>query len=232
MQAIRKKFNSFISIEHVNPIRSFQFLAIYIKNHGVAMTQIKFEIKDKFDSNDSVFKNMVNTINNYNNANKLRLIINITYNEGGEVAIMFDFVATIENAVLNNSNLYIELRFGDFAMSAAAFVFCYFVFYANIPRVRVISNTRLSVIYHKPRMKKRNTTIYIFANDPIKMNGLSKPQQTDLISYTHRFDEVWNAVVTLYQVGGVEFDPYLLSSYNSNGDFAFTLSNQVFKGGH
>jgi hypothetical protein len=81
-------------------------------------------------------------------------------------------------------------------------------------------------------MKKRNTTIYIFANDPIKMNGLSKPQQTDLINYTHRFDEVWNAVVTLYQVGGVEFDPYLLSSYNSNGDFAFTLSNQVFKGGH
>ncbi|MGS5488664.1 hypothetical protein ACVD67_19700, partial [Klebsiella quasipneumoniae] len=131
------------------------------------MAQIKFVIKDKFDSNDPVFKRLTDTISNYNNVNKLKLIINITYNEGGEVAIMLAFVATIEKAVLNNSNLTIELRFGGFAMSAAAFVFCYFVFYADIPRVRVLSNTRLSVIYHKPRMKQINASNFIFANDPI-----------------------------------------------------------------
>ncbi|EMN4847055.1 hypothetical protein RFH71_005100 [Klebsiella pneumoniae] len=201
-------------------------------NYGIMMAQIKFVIKDTFDSNDPVFKSLTDTISNYNNVNKLKLIINITYNEGGEVAIMLAFVATIEKAVLNNSNLSIELRFGGFAMSAAAFVFCYFVFYADIPRVRVLSNTRLSVIYHKPRMKQKKVSNFIFANDPIKMKKLTKKQQTDLISYTNQFDAVWDAVVAIYEMGGGAFDPSLLSSYNGNGDFAFTLSNRVFKGGY
>lgn len=196
------------------------------------MAEIKFEIKDKFDSNDPIFKEISDAIDNYTNVSKLRLIITLTYNEGGAVQLMLDFVATIENAVLKNSNLYIELRFGGFAMSAAAFVFCYFVFYLNIPRVRVISNTRLAVIYHKPRMKREGSNIFIFANDPNKMNGLTKQQQQELISHTQKFDEVWSALVSAYQAAKTEFDPYLLSSYNSNGDFAFTLSNQVFRGGH
>jgi len=196
------------------------------------MAERKFEIKDKFDSNDPTFQTISDAIKSYNNASKLRMIISITYNEGGEVALMFDFIATIEKAVLTHSNLYIELRFGGFAMSAAAFVFCYFVFYIEVPRIRVVSNTRLAVIYHKPRMKKKDSTIFIFANDPIKMNGLSKAQQQELIGYTQRFDEVWSAVVTVYQVAREEFDPYLLSSYNSNGDFTFSLSNKVFKGGY
>ncbi|KTS17638.1 hypothetical protein RSA31_21485 [Pantoea dispersa] len=201
-------------------------------SYGIVMAQIKFVIKDKFDSNDPVFKRLTDTISNYNNVNKIKLIINMTYNEGGEVAIMLAFVATIEKAVLNNTNLTIELRFGGFAMSAAAFVFCYFVFYADIPRVRVLSNTRLSVIYHKPRMKQQNVSNFIFANDPIKMTKLNKPQQTELISYTNQFDDVWDAVVAIYEMGGEAFDPSLLSSYNGNGDVAFTLSNRVFKGGY
>ncbi len=196
------------------------------------MSQIKFEIKDKFDSKDPVFKKIVDLINGYNKPNKLKLIIQITYNEGGEVAIMLAFVATIENAVLNNPNLSIELRFGGFAMSAAAFVFCYFVYYVTIPRVRVISNTRLSVIYHKPRMQILGSSGYIFANDSIKMKKLSNAKQQELIDYTQRFDDIWNAVVSFYKVGGVEFDPYLLSSYNNNGDVAFPLSKQVFQGGY
>lgn len=137
--------------------------------YGVVMAQRKFVIKDKFDSNDPVFKSLTDTISKYNNTNKLKLIINITYNEGGEVAIMLDFVATIENAVLNNSNLTIELRFGGFAISAAAFVFCYFVFYADIPRVRVLSNTRLAVIYHKPRMKQKTHLTLFFLMTQLKL---------------------------------------------------------------
>ena len=64
------------------------------------------------------------------------------------------------------------------------------------------------------------------------MKKLTKKQQTDLISYTNQFDAVWDAVVGIYEMGGGAFDPSLLSSYNGNTHFAFTLSNRVFKGGY
>ena len=199
------------------------------------MTDIRFHIKDKFIKTDPEFLRIYSAIQDYAlRKDKIKFIINISYNHGGEIAVMRDFVAIIEAAATRYANLTFDLRFGGFAVSAAAFVFCYFVYFTKTPRVRVSSGVRLCIVFHKPRSLKpyRGKLITIFDNNEDDKKKLTQAESEELANWTKEFDEVLEATVEAIELGGGKFDQHLLDSYNSNGDLSFTLYPQVFKGGH
>lgn len=198
---------------------------------------VTHEIKKGIYSGDQVFSNIIRDINNFGGAAyKYNFVIKISYNEGGEVSTARNFITIIENAILTYGNLSFDLRFGGYAISAAAFIFCYFNYYTNTQRVRISSGTRLCIVYHKPRIKIQypNSTFLIFNNDSNAKKRISIPQRQSLLDMTQEFDDVLQAFVAQYNKAGartgLKFDQHLLESYNTNGDLSFTLSPQVFKG--
>lgn len=199
------------------------------------MIDVRFHIKDKFSKIDPAFLRVYSAIEDYAlRKDKIRFIINISYNHGGEIAVMRDFVAIIETAATRYENLTFDLRFGGFAVSAAAFVFCYFVYFTKIPRVRVSSGVRLCIVFHKPRSLKPygSKVITVFDNKEADKKKLTRKESDELADWTKEFDEVLEATVETIEAAGGKFDQHLLDSYNSNGDLCFTLYPQVFKVGH
>lgn len=199
------------------------------------MTNVHFVIKDEFSKKDPEFVRLFKAVQDYAlRQDKVNIIINLAYNHGGEIAIMREFVSFISTAATKHDNLRFELRFGGFAVSAAAFVFCYFVYFAEIPRVRVRSLVRLCIVFHKPRSLKQigNQEIIVFDNQEDQKNQLTLAEKRELAKWTNEFDEVLDATIETIEAAGGKFDKHLIESYNTNGDLSFTLYPQVFLGGH
>lgn len=197
------------------------------------MTKLKFNIKEDFSSSDPVFKEILDAVLQHAGSNiKYEFSISISYNRGGEIVVMRNLVQLIETTVKSYENIYFDLRFGGFAVSAAAFFFLYFGFYTILPRVRVYSGVRLCVVYHKPRSKVKRATkdVLIFANKARDLTLLSSTERRDLLQFTSEFDNVLNNFIDIIeQQTGTAVDQHLKDSYNTNGDMSITFSPKTFK---
>jgi len=197
------------------------------------MITLRFCIKDCFSKSDAVFEDISDAVLQHAGKNiTYKFVIRVSYNHGGEIVVMRNLVQLIETTVTTYQNIYFDLRFGGFAVSAAAFLFLYFGYYSMLPRVRVASTVRLCVVYHKPRTewKRYNKKRLIFANQQKDFNLLTTREKQDLIKYTSEFDRILdNFIEILEEQNGTAVDQHLKDSYNANGDMSFTLSPKTFK---
>ncbi len=197
------------------------------------MINLTFDIKNDFSKSNPVFTQISDAVSKHaGNDKKYKFIVRVSYNQGGEIEVMFALTLLIETTVTTFENISFDLRFGGFAISAAAFFFLYFTFFTLLPNVRVSSGSRLCVVYHKPRSIKRTGTknLTIFANKTEDHKALNANELRDLLHFTSEFDRVINHfIATLKQQTGTAVDQHLIDSYNTNGDMAFTLSPKTFK---
>lgn len=197
------------------------------------MTTLTFCIKDCFSESDPVFNDISDAVLQHAGKNiRYNFVIKVSYNHGGVIVVMRNLVQLIETTVQTYANIYFDLRFGGFAVSAAAFFFLYFAYYSQLPRVRVSSGVRLCLVYHKPRTEweKNNQKRLIFANQQKDFNLLTAREKQDLKNYTTEFDMVLdNFIKILEDQNGTAVDQHLKDSYNTNGDMSFTLSPKTFK---
>ncbi|PWK94280.1 hypothetical protein C7431_11115 [Pantoea allii] len=197
------------------------------------MTKLKFCIKDCFSESDPVFEEITKAVLQHaGTKTRYDLVIRVSYNHGGEIVVMRNLVQLIETTVNTYQNIYFDLRFGGFAVSAAAFFFLYFGYYTLLPRVRVSSTVRLCLVYHKPRsvLKRVSGDVLIFANNAQGVRSLSANEREELLQFTGWFDNILNSFVQILkdQTGAV-VEQHLMDSYNTNGDLSFTLSPRTFK---
>lgn len=196
------------------------------------MIKLKFNIKDTFSGSDPVFNQISDAVLEHaGKENKYNFYISIPYNHGGEVEVMRRLLQLIETTAMTYKNIFFELRFGGFAISAAAFLFLYFSYYTLLPRVKVSSGVRLCIVYHKPRTKWKKGTreVLVFANKQQHLTLLNNKELQDLQKYTKEFDDILDYFIKTVEQTGTVVDQHLKDSYNSNGDMSFTFSPKTYK---
>lgn len=196
------------------------------------MIKLKFDIKDTFSGSDPVFNQISDAVLAHaGKDSSYNFYISITYNRGGEIEVMRSLLQLIETTAMTYENIFFELRFGGFAISAAAFLFFYFSYYSLLPRVKVSSGVRLCVVYHKPRTKwkRGKREVLVFANKQQHLNLLNNKERKDLQEYTTEFDDILDYFIKTFEQTGTLVDQHLKDSYNSNGDMSFTFSPRTYK---
>lgn len=153
------------------------------------------------------------------------VVLTLTYNRGGYTSVMLDFVAMIKGVHNRYPGVTIELNFGGYAISAAAYVFAYFVYFDPHERIKVKTSSRLCLVYHKPRLlvndKQSNTEILVFGNQDLTN---CTPAEINLIRQLDKFfDAVFDSMLNYFeQKMKKPIDQHLIASYNSNGDASIT----------
>ncbi|WP_273859573.1 hypothetical protein [Photobacterium sp. GSS17] len=142
------------------------------------------------------------------------ITIVVIFNNGG-------FTPAIErlvDAIDKTKAFQVHLVFSGYAVSSAAYLFAYYVFY-NKKRTNITVHVKrsLSLVYHKPRtpVPSSNTGEVIFANT------LPPPYPTGyqlLINTTTRFDNVFDSMMKHFRASNSQIAHNLEDVYNYNGD--------------
>lgn len=181
------------------------------------MNKIKIYIHNNIKSNDPRITHAINEINNSTSYDKI--LIYFSHNSGGAIQ---DAVALIDAIEKSNPAVRIILIFQTYAVSAAAFIMCYFAFYNVVTtNVSVQLDGPVCVVFHKPRVVIQNFTHFasgLFHDckyaDPIEL----------VKSTTPAFDEVFESMYFACYRKKIRIAPHMKSVYNMNGDVCVTFS--------
>lgn len=146
----------------------------------------------------------------------------ITNNCGGAV----NDAERLVRGICKNDHIKIHLIFRGYAISAAAYVYSYFVFYdAKHQHVVIEAGTPLCVVFHKPRII-RNQALS-FANNIFENRQPIDVYNKYLLAISKEFDEIFNAMHGILLAEGELIAPHLKDVYNMNGDVSFTFPKEV-----
>ena len=135
--------------------------------------------------------------------------------QGGHTQAVEELIHAIESSAIGR----IEIKFDSYAISAAAFIFAYFVYFANSTKVVVKTDHPLCLVYHKPRIQ--SSSYFLFPNNLIQRPDLTA-QYNYLLRIARRFDDVFHAMWAKTQIA-----PYMIDVYNNNGDVALVLPKGI-----
>ncbi|MBD8129223.1 hypothetical protein IFU23_24255 [Pantoea agglomerans] len=150
-----------------------------------------------------------------------RVTIYFNDNIGGSIQDALTLIEAIERS---DPAIRIFLIFKTYAISAAAFIMCYFAFYNVVTtNVRVQLDGNVCVVYHKPRAE---TALHTYFASGL-FDHLQYQPVLEFIKYiTPTFDDVFDSLLTGCQSKGIRIAPHMKSVYNINGDVSV-----VFNGG-
>lgn len=185
------------------------------------MAITKIEIHRNIAQNDSRIIYAVNTINSSTPGDTIR--IHFHENIGGSVQDALDLIDAIESS---DAEVKIILVFKNYAVSAAAFIMCYFGFYNVVtPNITVQLDGNVCVVYHKPRAES-NIHTYFASNLFSHKYALYPKILQFIIDMTPTFDDVFESMLNGCQQKSIRIAPHMKSVYNINGDVSV-----IFKGG-
>lgn len=180
--------------------------------------EIKIQIFHEIKENDARILEAIKEINGATSSDKVLIYFN--NNAGGAVQDAVDLIAAIESS---NPAVQIVLIFHQYAVSAAAFIMCYFAFYNVVtPNVRVELDGPVCVVYHKPRVEIDGLHTY-FASD--LYHDRTYPTVIQFIKgITPSFDEVFEKLFKACYSKNMRIAPHMRSVYNMNGDVSVIFS--------
>jgi len=173
-----------------------------------------FLLEGEFRFNDSRINDAVDYLNKA--CGNSKVLISFPNNQGGHVESAEKLIRAIENT----NACKVDLLFSGFAISAAAYVFAYFSFYAPQEHVHTRVNKKLCLVYHKPRFIQKNAVV--FSNSIIDQStqNLSKKY---LLGITPEFDKAFLTMYgTLLEIG-YNIAPHMEAVYNMNGDVSIVF---------
>ena len=181
------------------------------------MEEYKIYINDRINSNDSRVSLAIATIANASPKDKVLIYFN--QNIGGAIQDAVDLIAAIESS---NPAVQIILIFERYAISAAAYIMCYFAFYNVVsPNVSVQLDGAVCVVYHKPRAM---TPYFTYFADGLYHDRNYSPQIEFIKQMTPYFDEVFKSMFDACYKKNIRIAPHMKSVYNMNGDVSVTFS--------
>lgn len=187
----------------------------------------EFTLNRRISGNDKAYDKIKNfIIDNGSNGQEYKITIGIYHNIGGVVSVMQKFIIMLEDAHLNHPNLRFKLVFVGFAMSAAAYLYCYFTFGPGLDLDRIeVEKKPICIIYHKPRVNHvvQSKKITIFANNSETMSFLTPKDADNLKKETESFDELLELTISVLALADYPIAMHLINSYHNNGDMAFTF---------
>lgn len=179
---------------------------------------IKIRIFWNIDSKDARITTAINAIQSATSADKILIYFN--NNTGGALQDTINLIMAIEKS---NPAVQIILIFHQYAISASAFIMCYFAFY-NIatPNVRVQLDGPVCVVYHKPRIEINSLFTHFASN---LFHDRTYPKSIQFIKdITPLFDAVFNSLFMGCYAKKIRIAPHMRSVYSINGDVSVTLS--------
>lgn len=168
-----------------------------------------FMIADRFDEND---KRVHNAVKGLNSAHSDSVIVIVFKNNGGGHV---ESVERLIRAIEKTKAKKVQLVFHGFAVSAAAYIFAYFTFYAPKDHIFPIVNSQLCMVYHKPRVEKTN--VLVFSNY-ITDVSTNEPSKKHILKITPYFDNVFQAMIDILKLLNFNIAPHMKEIYNINGD--------------
>ncbi|MBM5073253.1 hypothetical protein HYO02_22195 [Vibrio parahaemolyticus] len=173
-----------------------------------------FLIEGEFRLDDPRVKEAVDYLNSA--CGNTRVLISLPNNRGGHVESAERLIRAIEKT----NAFKVELVFSGFAISAAAYVFAYFSFYAPQEHIHTRANKKLCLVYHKPRFTQKN--VIVFSNSIID-KSTNDPSKKYLLGITPEFDKVFNEMCGVLLEIGYEIAPHMEAIYNVNGDVSIVF---------
>jgi hypothetical protein len=181
------------------------------------MAQHKIYINNRIDSNDSRISRAITAITNASPSDKILIYFN--QNNGGAIQ---DAVSLIDAIESSNPSVQIILIFKNYAISAAAYIMCYFAFYNVVsPNVSVQLDGSVCVVYHKPRVMTKMFTYFASG----LYHDRNYPPEIDFMKQiTPFFDVVFQSMFDACYKKDIRIAPHMKSVYNMNGDVSVTFS--------
>ncbi len=180
--------------------------------------QQTFTVDTKFKTDDERVLNVKAALNKA--CGNTKIIIRLDFNEGGDVASAERLIRAIEAS----NALKVNLIFTGFAISAAAYVYAYFTFYAPKDHVvTTINSKRFVLVYHKPRAERYD--VLIFANS-ITSSNVVEASKKYILAITPDFDDVFHAMIELLRTLNFNIAPHMEAIYNINGDVHIILEKK------
>lgn len=181
------------------------------------MTIHKLYIHNKIESNDSRISRAITTIENASPSDKV--LIYFIQNNGGAIQDAVDLIAAVESS---NPSVQIILIFQKYAISAAAYIMCYFAFHNVVsPNVSVQLDGSVCVVYHKPRAI---TPMFTYFASGLYHDRIY-PREIDFVKkITPYFDDVFQSMFDACYKKNIRIAPHMISVYNMNGDVSVTFS--------
>lgn len=175
------------------------------------MAEIKVRIWNEIQQNDVRITDAINKIQTA--AYGDRVIIYFNNNAGGSIKDAVNLIGAIESS---SSTVKIVLVFKNYAVSAAAFIMCYFSFYNVVTtNVTVQIDKRVCMVYHKPRAINRLNTFFATDLYPDR----TYPNAIEFVrQITPLFDVVFNAMFKACYAKNIRIAPQMKAVYNVNGD--------------
>lgn len=172
-----------------------------------------FCIKYQIEFNDENIQNCIRYLNRANESHKVT--IEFIDNAGGSV---FDTHALIE-AIETTLAEKVILIFKNYAISAAAYLLCYFQTDYNDDKVVIETSPNLCCVYHRPRITNEKGIHFANSIDPDENEAF----EIYLIVMSYCFDVVFNKLVKAFFPDDKNYAELAKKMYNSNGDVAFIL---------
>ncbi|MDT8883205.1 hypothetical protein PGN69_04920 [Klebsiella aerogenes] len=146
----------------------------------------------------------------------------ITNNCGGAV----NDAERLVRGICKYNHIKIHIIFRGYAISAAAYIYSYFVFYdARHEHVVIEAGTPLCIVFHKPRIFRGQ--VFSFANNIFENAKLTDKTDKYLLTISKEFDAIFNAMHSILLAEGELIAPHLKDVYNMNGDVSFTFPKEV-----
>lgn len=179
---------------------------------------MRIDISRNIDKNDPRITLAINAIQNAENGDTI--IIRFSCNAGGAIE---DAVLLISEIEKSSPSVKIVLIFESYAVSAAAFILCYFSFY-NLVTTNVIVQlaSPVCVVYHKPRAV---TELHTYFASNLYHDRTYHGAIKFIADITPTFDNVFNAMFdACYDKKNIRIAPHMRSVYNMNGDVSVMFS--------
>ena len=176
-----------------------------------------FIVEDYFNSLDQAILDITDYLDTATETDKAHILFK--NHQGGHVDAAELFIDAVEQSKIGR----IEITFDRFAISAAAFIYAYFVYYASSSRVVVKTDNPLCLVYHKPRMKKDGCILF---DHHIIDKQTTTPQVRYLLRVSKRFDDVFQSMWTAVQKM-IDIAPHMKDVYNNNGDVSIVFQKGI-----